>query len=97
METTQSQTTNRGAADASLAQGGAPQTCCGGPAPSGTSACCARDAEVRSAGGTGCGCSVACGTARGQEVSVLRVTPELEDLPPGRPHVCLLVTAPPGS
>jgi hypothetical protein len=31
-------------------------TCCGGPAPSGTDACCARDAEVRSTGGAGCGC-----------------------------------------
>ena len=35
MDTTQSQTPNRGTADTSLAQGGAPHTCCGGPAPSG--------------------------------------------------------------
>ena len=62
MDTTQSQTTNRGAADTSLAQGGAPHTCCGGPAPSGTSACCALDAEVKSTGGTGCGCGSAAAT-----------------------------------
>ena len=31
--------------------------CCGGPAPGGTDACCARDAEVKSTGGAGCGCS----------------------------------------
>lgn len=33
-----------------------PSTCCGGPAPAGTNACCAQDAEVKSAGGEGCGC-----------------------------------------
>jgi hypothetical protein len=37
----------------------APSTCCGGPAPTGTDACCARDAEVKSTGGAGCGCSSA--------------------------------------
>ena len=31
-------------------------TCCGGPAPAGTDACCARDADVKSTGGVGCGC-----------------------------------------
>jgi hypothetical protein len=31
--------------------------CCGGPAPADTSACCALDAEVKSTGGTGCGCA----------------------------------------
>jgi len=30
--------------------------CCGGPAAAGTDACCIRDADVKSAGGTGCGC-----------------------------------------
>jgi len=30
--------------------------CCGGPAPSGSDACCAVDAEVKSTGGPGCGC-----------------------------------------
>jgi hypothetical protein len=34
----------------------APSTCCGGPAPEGADACCARDAEVKSTGGAGCGC-----------------------------------------
>jgi hypothetical protein len=33
--------------------------CCGGPAPGGVSACCAQDAEVKSAGGAGCGCGPA--------------------------------------
>jgi len=56
MDTTQLKTANRAAATTSLGQGGAPHICCGGPAPSGTSACCALDAEVKSHGGTGCGC-----------------------------------------
>ena len=34
--------------------------CCGGPAPAGTSACCAEDAAVKVAGGSGCGCG--CGS-----------------------------------
>jgi hypothetical protein len=34
----------------------APSSCCGGPAPAGADACCARDAEVKSTGGAGCGC-----------------------------------------
>ena len=34
-----------------------PTGCCGGPAPAGVSACCAKDAAVKSSGGTGCGCS----------------------------------------
>lgn len=38
---------------------GTPSTCCGGPAPMGADACCARDAEVKSTGGTGCGCGSA--------------------------------------
>ncbi len=33
--------------------------CCGGPAPAGASACCAKDAAVKSAGGSGCGCGSA--------------------------------------
>lgn len=33
--------------------------CCGGPAPDGAPACCARDAELKSVGGAGCGCSTA--------------------------------------
>jgi hypothetical protein len=37
----------------------APSTCCGGPAPTGTDACCAKDAEVKSTGGAGCGCGSA--------------------------------------
>ncbi len=39
-------------------QGGdaAASQCCGGPAPAGVSACCAKDAEARAAGVGGCGC-----------------------------------------
>jgi hypothetical protein len=31
--------------------------CCGGPAPAGTEGCCALDAQVKSSGGSGCGCA----------------------------------------
>lgn len=31
-------------------------TCCGGAPPAGADACCVRDADVKAAGGTGCGC-----------------------------------------
>ncbi len=31
--------------------------CCGGAAPKGSNACCALDAQVKSAGGSGCGCA----------------------------------------
>ncbi len=31
--------------------------CCGGPAPAGTEGCCALDAQVKSTGGSGCGCA----------------------------------------
>jgi hypothetical protein len=41
----------------------APGTCCGGPAPTGADACCARDAEVKSTGGAGCGCGPAAAPA----------------------------------
>jgi hypothetical protein len=46
-------TTNAGTTTADAATATA---CCGGPAPHGANACCARDAEVKSAGGEGCGC-----------------------------------------
>jgi hypothetical protein len=41
----------------------APSACCGGPAPAGRDACCARDAEVKSTGGAGCGCGAAAAPA----------------------------------
>ena len=54
---TQTTTADASRTDASTTQNqAAPSTCCGGPAPTGTDACCARDAEVKSAGGAGCGC-----------------------------------------
>jgi hypothetical protein len=31
--------------------------CCGGPAPATVDACCVKDADVKEAGRTGCGCS----------------------------------------
>ncbi len=34
-------------------------SCCGGPAPAGANACCALDAEAKSAGEAGCGCGTA--------------------------------------
>lgn len=33
--------------------------CCGGPAPKAADACCAKDAEAKAAGASGCGCSTA--------------------------------------
>lgn len=30
--------------------------CCGGAAPEGAEACCALDADIKSTGGSGCGC-----------------------------------------
>jgi hypothetical protein len=40
-------------------------SCCGGPAPE-PGACCVRDAQVKAAGGAGCGCAPAQGpTAAG--------------------------------
>lgn len=41
----------------------APQAsgCCGGDAPAGADACCALDADVKSAGGSGCGCGTSPG------------------------------------
>lgn len=39
-------------------QGKAAQSgCCGGAAPQGADACCALDAEIKSTGGSGCGCA----------------------------------------
>jgi hypothetical protein len=45
----------------------APTTCCGGPAPTGADACCARDAEAKSAGSAGCGCGSAAKAAPAAE------------------------------
>ena len=84
MDTTQSKTTNSGAANTSLAEG-APESCCGGPEPSGTSACCALDAEVKSTGGTGCGCGGSPIQVAGQSNSshqdafALGLTPHVDD------------------
>ena len=35
----------------------ASEGCCGGPAPAAAAACCQQDAEAKSAGSKGCGCS----------------------------------------
>jgi hypothetical protein len=37
----------------------AAEGCCGGPAPTGVDACCVADADAKSAGDDGCGCSTA--------------------------------------
>jgi hypothetical protein len=61
-DATRTQTTTPDAPDsrASTTQAQATSsTCCGGPAPTGTDACCAKDAEVKSTGGAGCGCASA--------------------------------------
>lgn len=42
----------------------APTSCCGGPAPDGTDACCALDAETKAHGGSGCGCGTAAPTPK---------------------------------
>jgi hypothetical protein len=45
-------------AESDVSQGKVVQTgCCGGAAPQGATACCALDAEIKSTGGSGCGCS----------------------------------------
>jgi hypothetical protein len=31
-------------------------SCCGGPLPAGTDACCVKDADAKAAAGQGCGC-----------------------------------------
>ncbi len=60
-DATRTQTTNPHAPErpASITQEATPSMCCGGPAPMGTDACCARDADVKSTGGAGCGCGSA--------------------------------------
>jgi hypothetical protein len=49
---------NRTTADNADKDGGPTATsgCCGGPATSNASACCARDEESKAIGGSGCGC-----------------------------------------
>jgi hypothetical protein len=47
--------TNQCKTPAPVAAGG----CCGGPAPAGADACCVKDADVKAAGGDGCGCTTA--------------------------------------
>lgn len=34
-----------------------PDNCCGGPTPKNTESCCIGDADAKSAGNDGCGCS----------------------------------------
>ena len=54
-----------------------PRTCCGGPPPTDANACCARDADVKAAGGAGCGCGSVAAAPDGKEVRMLRMTTEL--------------------
>jgi len=46
-----------------------PRTCCGGPPPTDADACCARDAEVKSTGGPGCGCGSVPATPAGRQTA----------------------------
>ncbi len=46
----------RSVAATAAAAAGEPAACCGGPAPTATDACCAKDAEAKGAGSAGCGC-----------------------------------------
>lgn len=46
----------RGATPPAAEPAPATSGCCGGAAPAGADACCALDADVKSAGGSGCGC-----------------------------------------
>ena len=50
----------------------APQAadCCGGEAPAGIDACCAQDAEVKAAGGSGCDCDTSTDAAAVPAASV---------------------------
>ena len=57
MSTTGSILQSQSQAGATLQKPGS--ACCGGPAPEGVTACCARDGEAKSAGGAGCGCNPA--------------------------------------
>jgi hypothetical protein len=41
--------------------------CCGGAAPEGAGACCALDAEIKSTGGSGCGCGPRAASATRQK------------------------------
>jgi hypothetical protein len=54
-QATQTQTVTQGtdARESRTSRG----SCCGGPAPAGADACCAQDAEAKSTGNAGCGCS----------------------------------------
>jgi hypothetical protein len=50
---TETHTTKRETSRGQEAQAG----CCGGAAPQGADACCALDANIKSTGGSGCGCA----------------------------------------
>jgi hypothetical protein len=41
--------------------------CCGGAAPQGADACCALDADIKSTGGSGCGCAPRGANGAGQK------------------------------
>jgi hypothetical protein len=56
----ETQATEGSASQAQQAQTG----CCGGAAPQGADACCALDAEIKSTGGSGCGCAPRAAGAR---------------------------------
>jgi hypothetical protein len=55
------QQTNGNSKQATIEQAGTVKAtaCCGGPAPTASAACCARDHEVKAGGSRGCGCGTA--------------------------------------
>jgi hypothetical protein len=53
IQTSETQATESNAVQGKQAQSG----CCGGAAPQGADACCALDADIKSSGGSGCGCA----------------------------------------
>jgi thioredoxin reductase len=58
--------------------------CCGGPAPSGTDACCVADAEAQSSGAAGCGCGAKAAAAQSATllmVNLPKLTPSSTPVP----------------
>jgi hypothetical protein len=56
------------AADSDAAQGQRAKTgCCGGAPPPGADACCVLDADIKSSGGSSCGCNPRAATGARQK------------------------------
>lgn len=55
--------------------------CCGGPAAAGVDACCVKDADIKAAGGTGCGCGDAPAQAPAQAPTQAQAAVETAAIP----------------